>query len=97
MALTPFQLGKLKIAAHVREELDRAGITAESIQCSSGGVHLPLGSTRLTITVRGTLSHLDLKAREVEDCAVIVAGDPWRKIAAFLGRLAQSRPAGPDE
>ena len=42
MTLTAFQLGKLKIAAHVREELDRAGITAESIQCRSDGVHLPL-------------------------------------------------------
>jgi hypothetical protein len=91
MALTTFQLGKLKIAAHVREELDRAGITAESIQCRSDGVHLPLGSTRLTITVSGTLSHLDLKTDEVEDCAVIVAGDPWRKISAFIGRLARPK------
>jgi hypothetical protein len=87
MALTAFQLGKLKIAAHVREELDRAGITAESIQCRSDGVHLPLGSTRLAICVGGTLWHVDLKTHEVEECAVMVAGDPWRKIAAFIGRL----------
>src|ERR1700733_12362322 len=91
MALTTFQLGKPKIAAHVREELDRAGITAESIQCRSDGVHLPLGFTRLTITVSGTLSHLDLKTDEVEDCAVIVAGEPWRKTSAFIGRLVQPK------
>jgi hypothetical protein len=88
MSLTTFQIGKLKIAAHVREELDRVGIAAESIQCRSDGVHLPLGSTRLTICVNGTLSHLDLTTHEVEDCAVIVAGDSWRKIAAFIGQLA---------
>ena len=64
MALTTFQLGKLKIAAHVREELDRAGITAESIQCRSDGVHLPLGFTRLTITVP-----LREIAPKTEDCA----------------------------
>ena len=91
MSLTDFQLGKLKIAAHVREELDRAGIATESIQCRSDGVHLPLGHTRLTIAVNGTLAHLDLKAHEVEDCAVIVAGDTWRKIAAFIGQLVQPK------
>lgn len=91
MALTAFQLGKLKIAAHVREELDRAGITSESIQCRSDGVHLPLGSTRLTLCVSGTLSHLDLKTHEVEECAVMVAGDPWRRIAEFIGRLPRPR------
>jgi len=89
--LSAFQLGKLKIAAHVREELDRAGIPAESIQCRSDGVHLPLGFTRLSITVSGTSSHLDLKTHEVEDCAVMVAGDPWRKIAALIGRLPRPR------
>ncbi len=91
MPLSPFQLGKLKIAAHLREELDRAGIAAESIQCLSDGVHLPLGSTRLTIAVNGTLSHLDLRTREVEDCAVIVAGETWRKIAAFIDQLVQPK------
>jgi hypothetical protein len=54
-------------------------------------VHLPLGYTRLTITVNGSLSHLDLNTHEVEDCAVIVAGDPWRKIAALIAQLAQSK------
>jgi hypothetical protein len=91
MPLTAFQIGKLKIAAHVREELDRAGIAVESIQCLSDGVHLPLGSTRLTIAVNGTLSHLDFKTHEVEDCAVIVAGESWRKIAALIGQLAQPK------
>jgi hypothetical protein len=89
--LTTFQLGKLKIAAHVREELDRKGLVAESIQCLSGGVHLPFRHTRLTIVVDGTSAHLDLTTPEVEDCAVIVAGEPWRKIAAFIGRLVQSK------
>jgi hypothetical protein len=91
MPLTSFQLGKLKIAAHVREELDRAGLAAASIQCLSDGVHLPLGHTRLTIAVGETLAHLDLMTHEVEDCAVLVAGDPWRKIAAFIGQLARPK------
>ena len=91
MTLTDFQLGKLKIAAHVREELDRVGIAAESIQCLSDDVHLPLRSTRLTIAVDGTLAHLDLMTHEVEDCAVIVAGDPWRKIAALIGQLPRPK------
>jgi hypothetical protein len=91
MALSDFQLGKLKIAAHVREELDRIGIAAESIQCLSDGVHLPLRSTRLTIAVGGTLAHLDLMTHEVEDCAVIVAGEPWRKIAALIGKLPRPK------
>jgi hypothetical protein len=91
VTLSTFQLGKLKIAAHVREELDRAGIATASIQCLSDGVHLPLGSTRLTITVDGTPAHLDLTTREVEDCAVIVAGEPWRKIAAFISRLQRNQ------
>jgi hypothetical protein len=91
MTLTAFQLGKLKIAAHVREELDRVGIAAESIQCLSDGVHLPLGHTRLTIAVNGTLAHLDLMTHEVEECAVIVAGDPWRKIAALIGQLPRPK------
>jgi len=87
--LTSFQIGKLRIAAHVREELDLAGIAAESIQCVSDGVHLPFGHTRLTITVHGTPAHLDLTTHEVEDCAVLVAGEPWRRIAAFIGHLMQ--------
>jgi hypothetical protein len=93
MALTAFELGKLKIAAHVREELDRAGISADSIQCRSGGMQTP-GIARLTIVVNGTAACLDLKALEVEECESIVAGETWHKIAAFIGALAP-KPAGP--
>jgi hypothetical protein len=87
MALTSFDLGKLKIAGHVREELDRAGIAAESIHIKSGGMQTPPGTARLTITVGGTPANLDLKANEVEECEVIVAGETWHKIAAFIRRL----------
>jgi hypothetical protein len=87
MALTSFELGKLKIAGHVREELDRAGITAQSIRCSSGGIQTPPGIARLTIVVNGTAATLDFKANEVEDCELIVAGETWHKIAAFIDRL----------
>ena len=89
MALTSFELGRLKIINHVREELDRAGIAAQSIQCKSGGIHTPPGTARLTIIVNGTPANLDLKANEVEDCELIVAGETWHKIAAFIGRLAR--------
>jgi hypothetical protein len=87
MTLTPFDLGKLKIAGHVREELERAGICAESLHCKSIGINIPPGTARLTVTVNGTAAHLDLKAHEVEDCEFIVAGETWHKIAAFIGRL----------
>jgi hypothetical protein len=89
MALTSFELGRLKIINHVREELDRAGIAAQSIQCKSGGIHTPPGTARLTIIVNGTPANLDLKANEVEDCELIVAGETWHKIAAFIGRLTR--------
>jgi hypothetical protein len=89
MSLTSFELGKLKIAGHVREELDRAGIVAESIQCRSGGIHTPPGTARLTITVNGVPANLDLQASEVEDCESIVAGETWYKIAALISRLPQ--------
>jgi hypothetical protein len=88
VSLTSFELGKLKIAAHVREELDRAGIAAQSIQCRSGGIHTPPGTARLTVTVNGTPAHLELKAHEVEGCDFIVAGETWHKIASFIGILA---------
>ena len=88
MPLTSFELGKLKIAAHVREELDRSGIAAQSIQCRSGGIHTPPGTARLTITVNGTPAYLELKAHEVESCDLIVVGETWHKIAAFIGQLA---------
>jgi hypothetical protein len=87
MSLTSFELGKLKIAGHVREELDRAGITAQSIQCKSTAIQSPPGTARLTITVNGTSAHLDFKAHEVEDCESIVAGETWHKIAALISQL----------
>jgi hypothetical protein len=89
MTLTSFELGKLKIASHVREELDRAGIAAEAIRCKSGGIETPPGTARLTIIVGGIPAHLELKAHEVEDCESIVAGETWHKIAAFIGRLVR--------
>jgi hypothetical protein len=87
MTLTSFELGRLKIVAHVWEELNRAGIAAQSIQCRSGGIYTPPGIARLTIIVNGTAATLDFESNEVEDCEVIVAGETWRKIAAFIGRL----------
>jgi hypothetical protein len=88
MTLTSFDLGKLKIAAHVREELELAGIEFDAIQCRSDGIHTPPGTARLTITVKGVPAHLDLRADEVEECEAIVAGEPWHKIAAFIRKLA---------
>jgi hypothetical protein len=89
MSLSSFELGKLKIAAHLREELDRAGISAESIKCRSDGTQSSPGTARVTIVVNGAAAHLDLKAHEVEECESIVAGEPWHKIAALIGRLAE--------
>jgi hypothetical protein len=87
MPLTSFEKGKLKIAAHVREELDRAGISAESIQCKSGGILTHADTARLIVTVNGTPMHVEFNWREVEDCESIVAGDTWRKIAGLVDRL----------
>jgi hypothetical protein len=87
LSLTSFDKGKLKIAAHVREELDRAGITADLIQCKSGGTQTHSDTARLIVTVQGTPVHMDLKAHEVEDCESIVAGDTWHKIAALIKRI----------
>jgi len=89
MALTSFELGKLKIVAHAREELDRAGIAARSIRCNSGSIHTPPGIARLTIIVDETAATLDFKANEVEDCEFIVAGETWHKIAALIHQLAR--------
>jgi hypothetical protein len=88
MPLTSFEIGKLKIVGHVREELDRAGIGAQSIRCISGGVETRPGIARLIIIVNGASETLDLKADEVEDCESIVVGETWHKIAALIGRLA---------
>jgi hypothetical protein len=89
MALSSFDLGKLKLVGHVREELNLAGIEAQSIRCRSGGLQTPPGIARLTIVVNGTPATLDFTANEVEDCELIVAGETWHKIAAFIGRLAR--------
>ena len=87
MSLSLFDKGKLKIAAHVREELDRAGVEIQSIQCISGGMQTHPGTLRLTVTVGGNPKYVDLEANEVEECESIVAGDTWYKIAAFIERL----------
>jgi galactitol-specific phosphotransferase system IIB component len=87
MALTAFEKGKLKIAAHIREELDRAGIRFESIHCKSGGIQTHRDTARLIVTVDGKAEHIDLNAPEVEECESIVAGDTWRKIAGFIERF----------
>jgi hypothetical protein len=92
MPLTSFELGKLKIVGHVREELDRAGITAQAIRCVSGGIHTAPGIARLAIIVDGASETLELKALEVEDCEMIVAGETWHKIAALINRLASCGP-----
>jgi hypothetical protein len=89
LTLTSFEIGKLKIVGHVREELDRAGIAAQSIRCVSGGIETLPGIARLTIIVNGTPETLDLRAHEVEDCESIVVGETWYKIAALIGRLAR--------
>ncbi|MGB6310634.1 MAG: hypothetical protein WBF89_22855 [Steroidobacteraceae bacterium] len=85
-----FVRGKLKIAAHVREELDRAGIAFEAISCRSGGTQIPRDTARLSVTVGESAAHLDLQAGEVEECESIVAGEAWYKIAAFIDRLKSS-------
>jgi len=92
LALSAFQIGKLKIAAHVREELDRAGITADSIRCKSGGMHTNSDTARIIVTVGGVGSHMDLTARAVEECESIVAGETWHEIAAFIKQLKGAGP-----
>lgn len=87
MPLTAFDLGKLRIAAHVREELDRAGIRFEAIHCKSGGLENRPHTARLIVMVNGQSIHLDLEAREVENCESIVAGEAWYKIAGFIEHL----------
>ena len=60
-----------------------------SIECKSGGLQTPPGVARLTIVVNATPATLDFTSTEIEECESIVAGDPWHKIAAFIGRLAR--------
>ncbi len=87
VTLSAFDLGKLKIAAHAREELERVGISFESIHCRSGGTATPERTARLVLTVNGTPAHVDLSAEEVEECEAIVAGETWRKIARLIEDL----------
>jgi hypothetical protein len=87
LPLTSFEKGRLKIAAHAREELERAAIAFESIQCKSGGTQIPRDIARLTVTANGTAEYVDLRADEVEECEAIVAGETWRKIAGLIDRL----------
>ncbi len=87
MALTSFEKGKLKIAAHAREELERAGIAFEAIRCKSGGLDIRPGMARLSVTVGGLPAHLELSESEVEECEAIVVGEPWHKIDAFIRGL----------
>lgn len=92
LPLSAFDIGKLKLAAHVREELERAGIAAQAIRCKSGGTHTNSNTARIMVTIDGVESHMDLTAREVEDCEAIVAGDTWHVISEFIGRLKMPRP-----
>jgi hypothetical protein len=87
LSLSSFEKGKLKIAAHVREELERAGIGFESIKCKSGGTQTHPDTARLTVTVDGNPMTMDLKAGEVEECESMVVGEAWHKIAGFIQRL----------
>ncbi len=95
MALTAYEVGRLKLLAHVHEELNRAGIEAQSVQCKSGGLQTPPGIARLTVVVNATTATLDFTSAEIEECELIVAGEPWHKIAAFIARLARGLRQGP--
>ena len=87
MPITSFEKGKLKIAAHVREELELARIPFESIRCKSGTLHIPPGIARLIVTVDACPWYIDLTTPEVEDCELLVVGESWHKIAAFIRGL----------
>jgi hypothetical protein len=87
LPLTAFDIGKLKIAAHVREELERAGLVFEAIRCKSGDLHTRPGSARLMITMSGGTGQLELSREEVESCQDIVAGEVWYKIARLINEL----------
>jgi hypothetical protein len=95
LTLSAFQIGKLKIAAHLREELDRAGIVAESIRCKSGDTHTNSETARIIVAVDGTVSFMDLPAKAVEDCESIVVGETWHQIDAFIKRLKRPAPLEP--
>ena len=71
----------------MREELERAAISFDGIQCRSGGLHTPANITKLIVTVDETPACLDLTTHEVEDCELLVAGETWHKIAGFINTL----------
>ena len=77
-------------AAHVREEIERAGIPFEAIHCSSGGFQTR-DTARLVVTFNGSPVHVDLEARKIDDCESIVAGEAWYKIAGLIDGLKQGR------
>jgi hypothetical protein len=97
LTLSAFEIGKLKIAAHLREELDRAGIAAESIRCKSGGTHTHSETARIMVTVAGTVSSMDLPAKAVEDCVPLVTGETWHLIDAFIKEIGRTAPPRPRE
>lgn len=94
MPLTSFEKGKLKIAAHVREELELARIPFESIHCKSGSLHFPPGIVRVIVTVDESPVHLDLTTAEAEDCEMLVTGETWHKIHRFIEGLRKEGGAG---
>jgi hypothetical protein len=87
MPLSAFDKGKLKIAAHVREELELARIPFDAIHCKYRALHIPTDMMRLVVVIDGSPRHLDLAFEEVEDCDVIVVGETWHKIDGFLKEL----------
>jgi hypothetical protein len=91
LALTSFDIGRLKIINHLREELDRAGISAESIRCFAGGIETPPGIARFTIVVNGRSASLELRDQEVQECESIVAGETWHKFAGLIRGLVECR------
>jgi hypothetical protein len=91
MSLSSLEKGRLRIIAHVREELELAGLAFESILCKYGGTLTSPDTVRLFISAGGTSRHMDLKASEVEDCQSIVAGETWYKIAALIDRFKEKQ------
>jgi hypothetical protein len=89
LPLTSFDIGKLKIAAHVREELDLAGLAFEAIRCKSGDLHTRPGTAQLQIAIGGVTRNLELTRDEVEGCQAIVAGEVWYKISNLIGQFTK--------
>ena len=90
MPLTSFDIGKLKIAAHAREELDLAGLVFEAIRCKSGDLHTRPNTAQLQIVIGGVTRNLELTRDEVESCQAIVAGEVWYKISHLIGQFTRT-------